>query len=190
MFSTDRLQELRQRATTRQTVKVIAEDFRVNHGEPRSQRILLWFRVCQFLCVRFAHFRILTRLVEALYARRVAWRFGVELPLSTSVGRRLRIFHAQNIVINPHAVLGNDVTIRHSLTIGHGREGMDVPTVCDGAELGAGVIAIGAITIGEGSRVGAGALVVSDVPARATVIGPSAAQRLPKADDSGWTAGS
>ncbi len=45
------------------------------------------------------------------------------------------------------------------------------PTVRDGVVIGAGAKVIGAVEIGERARVGAGSVVVTNVPANATIIG-------------------
>lgn len=160
-----------------QLISLIAEDRRANRVEARSRRVLLYFRVCQFILEKFADGLVVRHSVEWFYARRVTWRFGVELPLVTKVGRALTIHHAQSIVINPSVVIGDNVTIRHGLTLGHGRVTTEVPVIDDGVDLGAGVTIVGGVHIGRGARVGAGAVVVHDVPDGAVVVGPVAQER-------------
>ena len=77
------------------------------------------------------------------------------------------------VVIGETAVIGDDVTIYHGVTLG-GRGKSKTkrhPTVGDRALLGAGSTILGPIVIGDDAKVGAGAVVLDPVPAHATVVG-------------------
>jgi serine O-acetyltransferase len=80
--------------------------------------------------------------------------------------------HPYGIVIHPDVVLGEDVVVMHQVTVGqaHPRD-RRVPTIGDGAFLGAGAKVLGGVTVGPGAVVGANAVVTRDVPAGATVVG-------------------
>ena len=121
-------------------------------------------------------FRLLARLVS--FAGR--WFTGIEIHPGASIGRRLFIDHGMGVVIGETAVIGDDVTLYHDVTLGgtspsiNARAQVDRkrhPTLADDVIVGSGAQILGPITIGRGARVGANAVVVKDVPACVTVIG-------------------
>jgi serine O-acetyltransferase len=99
--------------------------------------------------------------------------YGIELPYTATIGRRLRIEHQGVIVIHGQAVIGDDCTIHQGVTLGsRGGDGtLGVPTLGDGVYVGANAMVLGNIAVGNGAKVGAGAVVIRDVPAGATVGG-------------------
>ncbi|WP_051212945.1 serine O-acetyltransferase [Rubritepida flocculans] len=98
---------------------------------------------------------------------------GIEIHPGARIGRRLFIDHGMGVVIGETAVIGDDVTIYHGVTLGglSLKPGKRHPDVLDGAVIGAGAQVLGPITVGRGARVGANAVVVSDVAAGTTVVG-------------------
>jgi serine acetyltransferase len=158
----------------------LLQDWRVNRGNPKGQLIMLSFRL--------AHrakqwdspiLRPLRSLIGIVYRVNIEWILGVEIPWKTSIGPDFRIFHGMGTVINDAAIIGSDVTIRHSVTIGHTVAGGACPIVGDGVDIGAGAMLLGEIHIGDRARIGAGAIVVKDVPEGVSVIGPAAVQVRP-----------
>jgi serine O-acetyltransferase len=117
---------------------------------------------------------------------RIAFRhcrnvYGIELPYSVKVGRRLIIEHQGGIVVHGATVIGDDCIIRQNCTLGIRRMDAldDAPILEDGVQLGAGSVVLGRITLGRGALVGANAVVVKDVPAGGVALGPQAVVRLP-----------
>lgn len=99
------------------------------------------------------------------------WTWGIDLPYTTRLGRRVRIWHHGAIVLSAREI-GDDVNIRHCTTLGVARTGdSGLPAIGDGVDLGVGCCVLGDVTVGSGARVGAGAVVLSDVPAGATAVG-------------------
>lgn len=98
---------------------------------------------------------------------------GIEIHPGARIGRRIVIDHGDGVVIGETAEVGDDVLIYHQVTLGGTSlvGGKRHPTVGNCAILGAGAKVLGPITLGDGVRVGANAVVVSDVPAGATVVG-------------------
>jgi len=98
---------------------------------------------------------------------------GVEIHPGATLGRRIFIDHGMGVVIGETAVVGDDVTLFHGVTLG-GRSmthGKRHPTLGDGVVVGAGAQVLGAIWIGDGAQIGANAVVVKDVPAGAVAVG-------------------
>jgi serine O-acetyltransferase len=97
---------------------------------------------------------------------------GIELPCETQVGRRLRIEHFGGIIISGDAVIGDDVVLRHGVTIGLKRTGeRGAPRIGHRVDIGAGAKILGNITIGDDAVIGANAVVVHDIPAGAIAVG-------------------
>jgi serine O-acetyltransferase len=104
---------------------------------------------------------------------RVSEAFGVDIHPAAKVGRGIMIDHAHSIVIGETAVVGDNVSMLHSVTLGGtGKEDGDRhPKIEDGVLIGAGAKVLGNITIGHCSRVAAGSVVLEDVPPCKTVAG-------------------
>ena len=104
---------------------------------------------------------------------RVSEFFGVDIHPAAKVGQGIMIDHAHSIVIGETAVVGNNVSMLHSVTLGGtGKEDGDRhPKIEDGVMIGAGAKVLGNITIGHCSRIAAGSVVLHDVPPNCTVAG-------------------
>jgi serine O-acetyltransferase len=96
---------------------------------------------------------------------------GVSIPPEASIGPGLLILHFGGIVINNAAVIGEDCTLHHGVTIGNRVSGGPSPRLGDRVMVGAGAKILGGITIGDGAKIGANAVVLDDVPAGATAVG-------------------
>lgn len=89
-----------------------------------------------------------------------------------NIGEGLYIGHIGGVHINPGATLGKNCDIAHRVTIGTsamGRKG--APTLGDEVYVGTGAALIGKIKVGDGAKIAANTLVITNVPAGATVMG-------------------
>ena len=104
---------------------------------------------------------------------RVSEVFGVDIHPAARVGKGIMIDHAHSIVIGETAVVGDNVSMLHSVTLGGtGKEDGDRhPKIGDGVLIGAGAKVLGNIRIGHCSRIAAGSVVLHDVPPKTTVAG-------------------
>jgi serine O-acetyltransferase len=104
---------------------------------------------------------------------RVSEVFGVDIHPAARIGRGIMIDHAHSIVIGETAVVGDNVSMLHSVTLGGtGKEHGDRhPKIGHGVLIGAGAKVLGNITIGACSRIAAGSVVLADVPPCKTVAG-------------------
>jgi serine O-acetyltransferase len=104
---------------------------------------------------------------------------GIDLPCETQVGRRLVIEHFGGIVVSGDSVIGDDVTLRHGVTLGLRRTGVPgAPVIGNGVDIGAGAKILGPVHIGAGAVIGANAVVLCDVPAGALAVGIPARIKL------------
>ena len=97
---------------------------------------------------------------------RVSEAFGVDIHPAARVGKGIMIDHAHSIVIGETAVVGDNVSMLHSVTLGGtGKEDGDRhPKIDDGVLIGAGAKVLGNIRVGHCSRIAAGSVVLEDVP--------------------------
>ncbi|MEM7546673.1 MAG: serine O-acetyltransferase [Pseudomonadota bacterium] len=108
-----------------------------------------------------------------LFQMRTSEVFGVDIHPAARLGRGIMIDHAHSIVIGETAVVGDDVSMLHSVTLGGtGKAEEDRhPKIGNGVLIGAGASILGNITVGRCSRVAAGSVVLREVPACKTVAG-------------------
>ncbi len=113
--------------------------------------------------------KLLARLISHL-ARGLT---GIEIHPAAKIGRRVFIDHGMGVVIGETAVIGDDVTLYHGVTLGGTslEKKKRHPTVGDRVTIGAGAKILGDITVGSDSRIGANAVVVKDVPPNSVVVG-------------------
>ncbi|GAA6162492.1 serine O-acetyltransferase [Pelagimonas sp. KU-00592-HH] len=99
--------------------------------------------------------------------------FGIDIHPGARIGKGIMIDHAHSIVIGETAVVGDNVSMLHSVTLGGtGKEEEDRhPKIGDGVLIGAGAKVLGNIKVGHCSRIAAGSVVLQEVPPCSTVAG-------------------
>ncbi len=104
---------------------------------------------------------------------RVSEVFGIDIHPAARIGRGIMIDHAHSIVVGETAIVGDNVSMLHSVTLGGtGKEDDDRhPKIADGVLIGAGAKVLGNITVGHCSRIAAGSVVLADIPPMKTVAG-------------------
>lgn len=128
---------------------------------------LVWHRFTHRLWR--ANFRWLARWL-AHWSR---WFTGIEIHPGATIGRRVFIDHGMGVVIGETAIIGDDCTLYHGVTLGgtSWNKGKRHPTLGRGVVIGAGGKVLGPILIADGAKIGSNAVVVRDVPAGATAVG-------------------
>ena len=135
-------------------------------------------------CYPGLHALFMHRVAHWFWTRRLRWlgrfishlaRFftGIEIHPGATIGRRFFIDHGMGVVIGETAVIGDDVTLYHGVTLGgtSWNKGKRHPTLEDGVVVGAGAKVLGPITVGANAKVGSNAVVVKNVPAGTTAVG-------------------
>jgi serine O-acetyltransferase len=107
------------------------------------------------------------------FQSRISELFDVDIHPAARLGRGIMIDHATGVVIGETAVVEDDVSIMHGVTLGGtGKEGGDRhPKIRRGVLLSMGAKILGNIEIGEYSRVGASSVVLKSVPPGCTAVG-------------------
>ncbi|GAA2149085.1 serine O-acetyltransferase [Kitasatospora kazusensis] len=109
---------------------------------------------------------------------------GIEIHPGARIGRRFFIDHGSGTVIGETAVIGDDVSLFHQVTLGSlgwwkDRDRTEAgerrhPRLGNGVTVGAAATLLGPITIGDDALIGATALVMTDVPKGARALAPQA----------------
>jgi serine O-acetyltransferase len=104
---------------------------------------------------------------------RISEVFAVDIHPAARIGKGILIDHGTCVVIGETAVVGDDVSMLHEVTLGGtGKESGDRhPKVGNGVMIGAGAKILGNVRIGNGSKVAAGSVVLVEVPPHSTVAG-------------------
>ena len=137
---------------------------------------LLYFKGYQALqAYRVAHYYWKRDRHElALFLQsRISEVFAVDIHPAARIGQGILIDHATSVVIGETAVVEDNVSMLHEVTLGgtgktHGDRH---PKVRHGVLIAAGAKILGNVNIGEGAKVGGGAVVLNDVPPHTTVVG-------------------
>ncbi len=149
---------------------------------------LLYFKGFHALqTYRVAHeYWVRGRKPLALYLQsRVSEVFAVDIHPGAVIGKGILFDHATAVVIGETAVVGDDCSMLHEVTLGgSGKEAGDRhPKIGRGVMIGSGAKVLGNIRVGEGAKVGAGSVVLHEVPPHTTVAGvPAKAVSVPKAE--------
>lgn len=131
---------------------------------------------------RFGNWRMTigSKLLRAPFSLVYRWMYrkarniyGIELPYSARLGRRVVFEHQGAVVIHGDSEIGDDSIIRQGVTLGNRRldRPHDAPRLGKRVNVGAGAKILGGVTIGDDAVIGANAVVLRDVPAGAIAVG-------------------
>lgn len=162
-------------AKERRLARLIREDWEINFRDwtlPGFRAVAVHRFGTWVDQLRRTPIRFVLRRVHRTMFRYVRNHYGIELPVTASVGRRVLIGHQSGIVIHSHAIIGDECIIRQNVTIGGTtwERGHETPTLGRGVSVGCGAVILGNITIGDRATIGPNAVVMTDVPADASVF--------------------
>ncbi len=159
-------------------LKLILEDFRTHESQLFEQGF--WaIAVHRFGNWRMGfRWKIIRAPLTAAYRcafKIVEWTCGITLPYTTSVGRRVRIWHHSGIILSARSI-GNDCHIRQNTTFGVARRNQneEIPIIEDRVDIGVGVCILGGVRIGHDSVIGAQSVVLEDIPPFSVAVGAPA----------------
>jgi len=114
----------------------------------------------------------LSIIYRSLY-RKVRNTYGIDLPYTVKLGRRVVIEHQSAIIIHGHCTIGDDCFIRQGVTLGNRYldKPLESPQLGDRVNIGAGAKILGKVSLGDDVNIGANAVVLSDIPAGQTAVG-------------------
>lgn len=113
------------------------------------------------------------RTLAQFFQNQISVTLAVDMHPAARVGAGIMLDHATGVVVGETAVIEDDVSILHNVTLGGTGKisGDRHPKIRRGVLLAAGCKVIGNIEVGEHAKVGAGSVVLENVPAGATVAG-------------------
>lgn len=105
--------------------------------------------------------------------RHYSYKFGIDIPYNTNIGRGFYIGHFGSIVVNGKATIGSNVNISQGVTIGQSNRGprKGVATIGNCVYIGPGAKIVGNVKIGNNVAIGANCVVTKDIPDNAVVAG-------------------
>jgi len=150
------------------------QDWKQNKKNSKGQLVLFSFRFAQLANRNYA-IAIILCVYLGFYHVFVEWILGIEIPRKLRVGKGLILYHGQALVINQDTKIGDNCTLRNSVTIGHKKLSNGLyskcPQIGNNVDIGANACIIGDISIGDNVIIGAGAVVIKDVPSNSIAIG-------------------
>jgi len=161
---------------TRSLWQIWREDLRAHQGDwtlPGFRAVA----VCRFgqwrMRIGFKPLRAPFSILYRWAYRRCRNVYGIELPYTVQLGRRVVIEHQGTIVVHGNAVIGDDCILRQGVTLGnrHLERPMEAPILGRRVNVGAGAKLLGRITIGDDAVIGANSVVLHDVAPGTTVVG-------------------
>ncbi len=154
----------------------IREDWE-SHGRDWTKPGFRAVAVCRFGAWRMTVQPKLLRaplsvLYRSLY-RHVRNVYGIDLPYTVKLGRRVVIEHQSAIVIHGDSWIGDDCILRQGVTLGNRYldRPLDAPRLGQRVNIGAGAKILGRVEIGDDANIGANAVVLMDIPAGQTAVG-------------------
>ena len=114
----------------------------------------------------------LSIIYRAMY-RKIRNTYGIDLPYTVKLGRRVVVEHQGAIVIHGYCSIGDECVIRQGVTLGNRYldRPLDAPKLGARVNIGAGAKILGDVTLGDDVNIGANAVVLSDIPSGKTAVG-------------------
>lgn len=136
--------------------------------KPIQVRYLLTYRKAAFYkkkSVRGIYYRLKLKMLSE--------KSGIQIPTETKIGKGLFIAHFGTIIINPAAVIGDNINLAPGILIGKTNRGekQGVPVIGNNVWIGANAVIVGNINIGDDVLIAPNAYVNTDVPPHSVVIG-------------------
>lgn len=154
-------------------IRLIISDYRVNKRNWKGFLILFMYRLAHAHLTAPLIIKPFSFLYLIFYKIMTELFIGIEIHWRATIGKGAALFHGYGLVVHSDSIIGNNVILRHGVTIGMKRYDGQVcaPVIGDNVDVGASSIILGKITIGDNVSIGAGSIVVKDVPANSIVAG-------------------
>lgn len=132
-----------------------------------SFKALVYYKIAHYFYKRKHYF------IARFLSERAKRKTGIEIHPGARIGKGLFIDHGTGVVIGETAVIKDNVTMFHGVTLGGtGKEkGKRHPTIGNNVFIGCGAKILGNIEIGDNTKIGANAVILKNTPANVTVVG-------------------
>jgi serine O-acetyltransferase len=137
------------------------KSFLKNYIANKGFNFTFWLRIC-------SHGGILAKLCYPIfwYKKR---NYGIDITPSTKIGYGLYIGHGGPLIINPTAILGNNINLSQYTTIGANNG--KAAEIGDNVYIGPSVCIVENVKIGSNVCIGAGSVVTKNIPENSTAAG-------------------
>lgn len=154
--------------------RFILQDWKINKNNTKGRVFILLFRIANYSTKSKIYYYICYPY-RIFYKLFVEWFFGIEIPWDINIGKNLRLFHGQALVLNKLVVIGMNCVLRHCTTIGNKQlpDGnfSASPIIGDNVDIGSNVCIIGDIRIKDNVKIGCGCVVTKNISADCIVVG-------------------
>lgn len=157
-------------------IKEIVHTIKVSDPAIRSNwEVMLYPFFKAMIYYKLAHFLYLKK--HYFWARylceRAKRKTGIEIHPGATIGKNFFIDHGTGVVIGETTIIGDNVTLFHSVTLGG--TGKDIgkrhPNIGNNVYIGCGAVILGNINIGNNVKIGANTTVINDIQDNCTVVG-------------------
>lgn len=157
-------------------IRLVREDLAAHDGDwtrPGFQALLVYRFGVWRMSIRSRLWRAPFSLSSRALFAVVRNLYGIELPFSASIGRRVVFEHQHGIVVHGNTVIGDECIIRQGVTLGIRRLDRltEAPVLGRAVNVGAGAKILGRVIVGDHAEIGANAVVLDDVPPYALAVG-------------------
>jgi serine O-acetyltransferase len=157
-------------------IRLVREDLAAHDGDwsrPGFQALLVYRFGVWRMSIRSRLWRAPFSLSSRALFAAVRNLYGIEIPFSASIGRRVVFEHQHGIVVHGNTVIGDDCIIRQGVTLGIRRLDRltEAPVLGRGVNVGAGAKILGRVIVGDYAEIGANAVVLEDVPPYTLAVG-------------------
>ena len=154
--------------TTNMSLK---EDVISNRGNLKGVIFILFFRLSHFFQCHGILLKIIGIPIRLLYKVIIRWCFGIDIPDQVKISSGFQVYHGMVLVIHTDCIIGENVLLRHTTTIGQKYADGKVPVIGNNVDIGAHSIVLGDIRIGHNSVIGAGTFVDKNIPDNSVAYG-------------------
>ena len=139
---------------------------------PTLYKYNFWLRTCRYIKEHRYLKYIFLPFCHLIY-KHYCYKYGIDIPYMTDIGKGFYIGHFGSIVINEEAKIGKNCNISNGVTIGQTNRGKKkgTPVIKDNVYIASGAKIIGAVTIGDNAAIGANAVVTKDIPSFGVAAG-------------------
>ena len=152
----------------------VFQDWAANRTSAKGRVIMVLFRIANFCSTRRIY-RYIGLPYLIFYKILVEWFVCIEIPWNVKIGKGLRIYHGQGLVMNNQVVIGDYCTLRHCTTLGNKQlangSNSRSPVLGDYVDVGCNTCIIGDVQIGDHVAVGSGSVVTKSMPSNTVVAG-------------------
>jgi len=153
---------------------LILEDFRTHGSDPLAPGFwaIAVHRIGNArMGIRSKWLRAPASIAYRVVYRGVIAMWGIDLPYNVKIGRRFQVQHHGCVHFGPREA-GDDVTVRHSVTVGLLRlNASKFPVIGNRVEIGPGACIVGGIRVGDDCFIAANTVVTNSIPSGSTIIG-------------------